>query len=521
MCGIVGTASTEGMKSRSERKDFMRMGLDIDSWRGWESTGIALVENIAKSSPIVYKRALNGRDFIQLNHVEKYLNDIEKYPVVIGHNRAATTGRGNIIDHNAHPFQYGKITLVHNGHIRNTHDLPGALNGAECQVDSSHVAFSMNANGEMETLELVDGGFVFVWWNSELGTLNIARNTERPMNWAYAAKENTLYWASEFTQILHLMKDIEIDEDIGVLYPKPWNWYEFNLKDLREWRSLPFVHSHGRRSREATRRNTGPIGEEVDGWTPEQWEQWDRYGELGMNSTTSTQMDHITTLKGKSSSEEIEEIRQTVANQTLKNAKVAGVPTSTKRMNKAKMELKKLGIEYGALKNCTPVSWCKYKNQENLGSALVRTKREGLLIEVLQVKYENYMLYSKYNNLLVDCINVRRGPGNDVRVVATVSPKMTKYLEEQKRKEESNSEQETDKVVSIPLDFNGPNNSKITLDKFRELVRAGCAHCDGDILPIHHEFVIWVSDSRPICSDCARDPRVLELLGVEPTALIH
>src|SRR5579862_8555722 len=144
MCGIVGCASTEGMKNRSARLDYMKMGLDIGSWRGWESTGLALVGQNAKEAPIVYKRAVNGRDFIQLKIVDKYLNDIEKFPVVIGHNRAATTGRGNIVDHNAHPFQYGKITLVHNGHIRNCHSLKGAAEGAGCQVDSAHVAFSMD-----------------------------------------------------------------------------------------------------------------------------------------------------------------------------------------------------------------------------------------------------------------------------------------------------------------------------------------------------------------------------------------
>lgn len=509
MCGIIGVASTEGMKSRSSRLQFMKMGLDIDSWRGWESTGLALVTQGSKDAPIIYKRALNGRDFIQLHQVDKYLSDIEKYAVAIGHNRAATTGRGNIVDHNAHPFQYGRITLVHNGHIRNTHDLKGATAGAQCQVDSAHVAFSMDANGELETLERIDGGYVLVWWNSETSILNIARNTERPLHMAFAEKENTFYWASELTELLHLLKDVQIDEEIGILYPKAWNWYKFNLKNLREFEKVPFVKSQGRQNQTMGQSGHTPgVGTSTmqGPWTEEDLEAWE--AQYPQSSTTRRGQD--TTTSVISNETEIEEIRQTVANQRLKDAKLSGIPTSKKRISRAKLELRKLGIDFNSLRNCEPISWCKYKNQANLGSVLARTKRDGYLIEVLQVRHEMFLEYQKAKYLLVDCVNVRNGPNNDVRVIGTVSPRMAMYLERLKNRNEEKAN-----LSSIERDCDGPNGTKISMARFLELSDGGCANCQRDIMAKDANSIIWVGrDEAPICPECSSDQAVMDLLGV-------
>lgn len=503
------------MKNRSSRLQFMKMGLDIDSWRGWESTGLALVTQGSKDAPIVYKRALNGRDFIQLHQVDKYLSDIDKYAVAIGHNRAATTGRGNIVDHNAHPFQYGRITLVHNGHIRNTQDLKGATAGAQCQVDSAHVAFSMDANGELETLEKIDGGYVLVWWNSDTGTLNIARNTERPLHMAFAEKENTFYWASELTELLHLLKDVQIDEEIGILYPKAWNWYKFNLKDLREFEKVPFVKSQGRQNTGQTgHTHGGEVGSTIyrGPWTDEDLEAWEaQYGQTP--STTHKGRTTTTSTTSESNASEIEEIRQTVANQRLKDAKLSGIPTSKKRISRAKLELRKLGIDYNSLRNCKPLSWCKYKNQTNLGSVLATTKRDGYMVEVLQVRHEQFLEYQKADNLLVDCVNVRNGPNNDVRVVGTVSSRMKDYLERLKNRNEAKEDKTT--KGSIERDCDGPNGTKISMARFLELTDCGCVNCRGDIFPKDGNSIIWVGrDDNPVCPECASDPGIMELLGV-------
>lgn len=493
MCGIVGTASTEKMKARSDRYAFMKVGLDLDSWRGWESTGIACVPEAEKENPIIYKRALNGRDFINCKETERLLNDIEKFPVVIGHNRAATTGRGNIVDHNAHPFQYGKITLVHNGHIRNTSDLNGANQKADCLVDSSHVAWAMNNMGEKEVLEASEGGFCFVWWNSEARLLNIARNNERPMHWAYASKENTLYFTSEPTQLLHLMRDIEIDEDKGILFPEPWVWYQFKLEDLREVTKVPFAHRQGRRTSTQiglSRGGNGNSKEMAD--AVEEWEKTASTGDIGTS--------------------ELDEIRRDISNFRKKDAKLCGMPTTSKRLQRAKAELGVMGLGFKDARLCTPQAWVKYKNQNNLGAIVAKIRRDGHTIEIGQVKFEDYEKYKKFGTIIAECINVRRGPTNDRRVVGVVSNKQKGFMERRERrlaweKKLADSSPSVDRICP------GPGGTLITIARFYELTAQGCSNCREDLLPKDCEEVTWIHDF-PICSSCVSDPKVMELLGV-------
>jgi hypothetical protein len=394
----------------------------------------------------------------------------------------------------------------------------------------------MDANGEMETLEQIDGGFVLVWWNSDTGTLNIARDNQRPLHMAFTAKENTFYWASELTELLHLLKDVEIDEDIGILYPKPWTWYKFNLKNLREFEKVPFVKSQGRRIH-----NTHPTGQNhgdescVTRWTEEELAGWEKVFEGDTKSMTSR-----SNPVSDSSVDEIEEIRQTVANQILKDAKLSGIPTSKKRIARAKMELRRLGIDYNSLRHCKPMSWCKYKNQENLGSVLAKAQREGFLIEVLQVRYEQFLVFQKAGNLLVDCVNVRNGPHNDTRVIGTVSPRMGAYLEHLKTKEDSKETSEADAIRranaerkareiedehnlnSIERNCDGPDGHKITMARFLELTSNGCAHCQCDIMPKHVGTIVWVGrPATPICEECSSDPGIMELVGFPDQHKFH
>jgi predicted glutamine amidotransferase len=504
LCGIIGVASTEGSKNKSARSFFMKMGLDIDSWRGWESTGLALVPEASKEPPLVYKRALNGRDFIQLNKVDRYLDDMEKYSVAIGHNRAATTGRGSIVDHNAHPFQYGRITLVHNGHIRNTNELPGAVAGAQCLVDSAHVAFAMDANGEQETLEQIDGGFVLVWWNSDTSTLNIARNTERPLYMAFAAKENTFYWASELTALLHLLQNVEIDEDMGILFPTPGNWYQFDIKNLREYKKVPFVKRHGRQNH---RTQIGPVGVQItDDMGDEEEAAW-KYRMREEGRTSSTQV------SSQADSAEIEDIRRNVANQRLKDVKASGMPTSKKRLTRAVTELNKLGITYNSLRVCTPLSWTKYKNQENLGSVIAKANRDGRIIEVLQVHKDTYTEYHAAGSVLVDCVNVRQCGEKEPRVIGIVNRRMPNWLEHKKNR--AKPETISEELGSVNRDYDGPGGRKITLARFSELVRNGCGNCERVIAPKEHGTVLWVgSPECPVCAECASDPGVMGMLGI-------
>jgi predicted glutamine amidotransferase len=524
MCGILGFASTEGMKNRSLKQNFFGTGFPmIAADRGQDSSGLALIEN-ANSTPIIYKRALRGADFIDLKPTMRYMNDIEKYAVAIGHVRSATASRGNITDYNAHPFQYGHITLVHNGHIRNANSLPDSKD-AQSSVDSAMVAFSMAKNGEKETLEAVEGGFVFVWWNSKTKTLNIARNEERPIHMAYIDGENSLFWASELTHLGHLLRYANIDEDEnkgGFLHPEPSHWYVYDLKDLRSFEKRPFVKRQGRRNHGTTGQVHGSVNAHTTGHTEldKIWEEevaaWQEY-QNQQSSMPGNISKEETTESATSDSDELTEIRDKLRHQRSKDAKKAGVPTSRKGLEKAKQKLRNMGIQFQECRLCYPTSWSKYHNQPNRGSMIARMRKGGYFVEIVDTTMEQYQRATDDGAVIVECVNVRNGARGYVHVVGIMATHQneTYHRIKNKYKESATVDKEATKSAlgAPPLDYNGPSGQKISLAKFKELTVSGCSNCAEIIEPITHEFVVWVGGGQPLCANCSTNPSVLESVG--------
>lgn len=149
MCGIIGYV---GMKN--EAMEVILEGLEKLEYRGYDSAGVALMENgkifIEKKSGKLanLKKALEGKKDIST--------------LGIGHTRWAT--HGNPTDENSHPHfsQDRKVAIVHNGIIENYIDLRSSLEqegvSFASQTDSEVVAhlFSKYYNGDMiETLKKV------------------------------------------------------------------------------------------------------------------------------------------------------------------------------------------------------------------------------------------------------------------------------------------------------------------------------------------------------------------------------
>ncbi|MCS5737219.1 hypothetical protein, partial [Herbiconiux daphne] len=111
--------------SSSDLEIFNQM-LYCDVFRGAHATGIYAKRQGEKEVKYC-KQATEPYPFM---HTEEYINLTQgagKYVVapvfVVGHNRHAT--RGNSGDSkNAHPFQHGNITLVHNGTLMDQDLLP-------------------------------------------------------------------------------------------------------------------------------------------------------------------------------------------------------------------------------------------------------------------------------------------------------------------------------------------------------------------------------------------------------------
>jgi glucosamine--fructose-6-phosphate aminotransferase (isomerizing) len=113
MCGIVGSVGHEGAV------EYVRQGLETLEYRGYDSVGVAYLEN----GELKIAKTLGGAASL-----EKPLESVDpSSSLSIGHTRWATHGR--VSSQNAHPHTdtNNKIAVVHNGTIENFTDLKQEL----------------------------------------------------------------------------------------------------------------------------------------------------------------------------------------------------------------------------------------------------------------------------------------------------------------------------------------------------------------------------------------------------------
>jgi glucosamine--fructose-6-phosphate aminotransferase (isomerizing) len=105
MCGIIGyTGSDQALPILLE-------GLETMQYRGYDSTGIALLDDYGK----IHIRKTHGK--IHQLKISLHEKPLPQSTIGIGHTRWATHGAPN--ERNAHPHQVGHLVLVHNGIIEN------------------------------------------------------------------------------------------------------------------------------------------------------------------------------------------------------------------------------------------------------------------------------------------------------------------------------------------------------------------------------------------------------------------
>lgn len=197
MCGIVGImrgSQTETMV------DMFEQLLYADVFRGPHSTGVFRTEKDGTATVLkeavpasVYLNSVDWEDFRGGTGTKKPALLSQVY---VGHNRWATMGAIN--SDNAHPFQCGNITMVHNGTVSKyrLHE------HTKFEVDSHAVCNMLNEKGLDETLKVLDGKFTLVWHDANDNTMNFIRNSERPLgmiefqdgSWAFASEGDMLSW---------------------------------------------------------------------------------------------------------------------------------------------------------------------------------------------------------------------------------------------------------------------------------------------------------------------------------------
>lgn len=181
MCGIVGFLTPAKNGFSMKETAFLNDMLYMDALRGWDATGI--MYGVADGSVQVFKEASPAPLFLTRKEWEKASNEItSKGRWAVGHNRAAT--RGEKTDQNAHPFVVdNKIILLQNGTYSGSHH---HLTKEHYAVDSHACAKVISDSPTvLEALNKIDAAYAFVWWNHEEGTLNVIRNSERPLYIGY------------------------------------------------------------------------------------------------------------------------------------------------------------------------------------------------------------------------------------------------------------------------------------------------------------------------------------------------
>lgn len=228
MCGIVGFLGGFN-KARFQMVEDM---LEMDIVRGRDSTGVAFINN--KDVTVVKDIKLPTELMVDPAYVEAARRQRHCY---IGHNRAAT--RGSVTKDNAHPFQVGKITLVHNGTLNTTWQMPNRL---AYDTDSECIANAINSFGIKETWRALNGAATLVWWDNDEKTLNFASNGKRPMAFCSLEDFEGFVFSSErwTLQAAAMRNGVKLKDPEKNMKPKDDVHYKvwFNTKKNKiEWTS--------------------------------------------------------------------------------------------------------------------------------------------------------------------------------------------------------------------------------------------------------------------------------------------
>lgn len=185
MCGIVGCV---GRIYRAEEEAFKTL-LQLDTTRGPHSTGVVSVGTTRENSTWMKK---TGTPWELFDCKGWGAFNARTHRALIGHNRYATAGK--ITNDNAHPFEHGDFTGVHNGTISARWRLK---DHGKFEVDSENIYFNMAEEGIEATLKKLEGPFALVWYNAATGQIQMVRNSQRPLFVCKSEDGKTYFWASE------------------------------------------------------------------------------------------------------------------------------------------------------------------------------------------------------------------------------------------------------------------------------------------------------------------------------------
>jgi hypothetical protein len=223
MCGIVGFITAEEGIGAVERKRWFLNALRAGVVRGDDGTGAFLVGHKQDGAADWCKMGTPPEPFLATKlALERFgaSNDFDKYRAVIGHNRSATIG--SVSTANAHPFQEGPITLVHNGTLNTTHSLPTPKSKLkDADVDSHMITHNLATHSVAEVVRELDGAYALVWHDARDQSVNIIRNDKRPLHLLPLKFHKTILMASEAEMLWWLTERSSFTPGGEIYYPEP------------------------------------------------------------------------------------------------------------------------------------------------------------------------------------------------------------------------------------------------------------------------------------------------------------
>lgn len=254
MCGIFGSI-TKGNYNLSEQDSKKRsqiitgLALAMEK-RGVDSTGIA---GIDQETVVLFKKALPAHKFIDTKGFNEVLSQNKK--ILIGHTRLATVGA--ISDRNAHPFSFGNITGVHNGHVSNYK----SMGNDDIEVDSEAIFSLLDKykNDYRKAFSELVGSFAVAWFDkSKPNQLNLVSDGN-PIKIIYIDKIKTYFFASEEYPLSAVVGSHFLIEDKNVWTPEESKVYTINTKlqikthpiQFKEYSACVYPHTYPRDERDA------------------------------------------------------------------------------------------------------------------------------------------------------------------------------------------------------------------------------------------------------------------------------
>ena len=231
MCGIVGSI---GLKTP---RDYIMKGLKILDYRGYDSAGVAFVNEGIK----IFK------DVGTVEHLNTIVPENVFTNVMIGHTRWATHGSPSKENTHPHLSFHGKICLVHNGVIENFEELKSFLVswGYEfySQTDSEVVANLLEhfyiSNQDVvaaikEVMHMVKGSYAICFFTSDRDDQMYVFKHTSPL--VIGIGENFSLVASDASPMIDLTtKFIELaDDEYGIVTANDVNIFDTRGKKVKK-----------------------------------------------------------------------------------------------------------------------------------------------------------------------------------------------------------------------------------------------------------------------------------------------